>query len=409
MLAREDAVDFSVSEKVETAVKMVREFMQKEIYPLEPSFGYKSFKEMLPELKKAREKVKQMGLFTPHIPKEFGGGGLSLLEFAHLSEELGRSPVGHYVFNCQAPDAGNMEILMGHGTDAQKERWLKPLVAGEIRSCFAMTEPEFAGSNPVWMGTTAKKDGDQWVVRGHKWFSTAVEGAAFSIVMAVTNPDAEDPYTRASMIIVPTDTEGFELLQNISVMGHRGSDYATHAEVALHGCRVPLENLLGAEGMGFIIAQDRLGPGRIHHCMRWIGICERAFDLMCKQAVSRELAPGKPLGTRQIVQEWIADSRAEINAARLMVLQAAWKIDKEGTYAAREEISVIKYYVANTMQRVLDRAVQAHGALGLTDATPLAFWYAHERAARIYDGPDEVHKTMVAKRILKNHGIKVPG
>jgi len=402
-------VDFSISEKVETAVKMAREFMQKEIFPLEPSFGYKSFKEMLPQLQKCREKVKQMGLFPPHIPGEYGGGGMSLLEFAHLSEELGRSFLGHYVFNCQAPDAGNMEILMGHGTDAQKERYLKPLVAGEIRSCFAMTEPEFAGSNPVWMGTTGKKDGNEWVVRGHKWFSTAVEGAAFSIVMAVTNPDAEDPYTRASMIIVPTGTEGFELLQNISVMGHRGSDYATHAEVALHGCRVPLENLLGAEGMGFIIAQDRLGPGRIHHCMRWIGICERAFDLMCQQAVSRELAPGKPLGTRQIVQEWIADSRAEINAARLMVLQAAWKIDKEGTYAAREEISVIKYYVANTMQRVLDRALQAHGALGLTDATPLAFWYAHERAARIYDGPDEVHKTMVAKRILKNHGIKVPG
>ena len=409
MPAREETVDFSVSEKIETILKMVREFMQREVHPLEPSFGYKSFKEMLPELKKVREKVKQMGLFTPHIPEEFGGGGLSLVEFAHLSEELGRSPLGHYVFNCQAPDAGNMEILMGHGSDAQKERYLKPLVAGEIRSCFAMTEPEFAGSNPVWMGTTAKKDGGEWVVRGHKWFSTAVEGAAFAIVMAVTNPDADDSYTRASMIIVPTDTEGFELLQNISVMGHRGSDYATHAEVALHGCRVPLENLLGAEGMGFIIAQDRLGPGRIHHCMRWIGICERAFDLMCQHAVSRELAPGKPLGTRQIVQEWIADSRAEINAARLMVLQAAWKIDKEGTYAAREEISVIKYYVANTMQRVLDRAIQAHGALGLTDATPLAFWYAHERAARIYDGPDEVHKTMVAKRILKNHGIKVSG
>ena len=402
-------MDFSLSEKVETAVKMAREFVEKELYPLEPSFGYKSFKEMLPQLKQCREKVKQMGLFSAHIPEEYGGGGMSLVEFAHLSEELGRSFLGHYVFNCQAPDAGNMEILMDHGTDAQKERWLKPLVAGEIRSCFAMTEPEFAGSNPVWMGTTAKKDGEEWVVRGHKWFSTAVEGAAFSIVMAVTNPDSEDPYTRASMIIVPTGTEGFELLQNISVMGHRGSDYATHAEVALHGCRVPQENLLGAEGMGFIIAQDRLGPGRIHHCMRWIGICERSFDLMCRQAVSRELAPGKPLGTRQIVQEWIADSRAEINAARLMVLQAAWKIDKEGTYAAREEISVIKYYVANTMQRVLDRAVQAHGALGLTDATPLAFWYAHERAARIYDGPDEVHKTMVAKRVLKNYGIKVPG
>ena len=402
-------MDFSISERAEAAVKLAREFIQKEVYPLEPSFGYKSFKEMLPQLKKCREKVKQMGLFTPHIPEEQGGGGLSLVEFAHLSEELGRSPLGHYVFNCQAPDAGNMEILMGHGTDEQKERWLKPLVAGEIRSCFAMTEPEFAGSNPVWMGTTAKKDGGEWVVRGHKWFATATEGAAFTIVMAVTDPDAESPYARASMIIVPTGTEGFELLQNISVMGDRGSDYASHAEVAFHGCRVPLQNLLGAEGMGFIIAQDRLGPGRIHHCMRWIGICERAFDLMCQQAVGRELAPGRPLGARQIVQEWIADSRAEINAARLMVLQAAWKIDREGTYAAREEISVIKYYVANVMQRVLDRALQAHGGLGLTDATPLAYWYAHERAARIYDGPDEVHKSMVAKRILKRHGIKVPG
>jgi len=409
MPAREVAVDFSISERAEAAVKLAREFIQKEVYPLEPSFGYKSFKEMLPQLKKCREKVKQMGLFTPHIPEEQGGGGLSLVEFAHLSEELGRSPLGHYVFNCQAPDAGNMEILMGHGTDEQKERWLKPLVAGEIRSCFAMTEPEFAGSNPVWMGTTAKKDGGEWVVRGHKWFATATEGAAFTIVMAVTDPDAESPYARASMIIVPTGTEGFELLQNISVMGDRGSDYASHAEVAFHGCRVPLQNLLGAEGMGFIIAQDRLGPGRIHHCMRWIGICERAFDLMCQQAVGRELAPGRPLGARQIVQEWIADSRAEINAARLMVLQAAWKIDREGTYAAREEISVIKYYVANVMQRVLDRALQAHGGLGLTDATPLAYWYAHERAARIYDGPDEVHKSMVAKRILKRHGIKVPG
>jgi len=409
MPAREVAVDFSISERAEAAVKLAREFIQKEVYPLEPSFGYKSFKEMLPQLKKCREKVKQMGLFTPHIPEEQGGGGLSLVEFAHLSEELGRSPLGHYVFNCQAPDAGNMEILMGHGTDEQKERWLKPLVAGEIRSCFAMTEPEFAGSNPVWMGTTAKKDGGEWVVRGHKWFATATEGAAFTIVMAVTDPDAESPYARASMIIVPTGTEGFELLQNISVMGDRGSDYASHAEVAFHGCRVPLQNLLGVEGMGFIIAQDRLGPGRIHHCMRWIGICERAFDLMCQQAVGRELAPGRPLGARQIVQEWIADSRAEINAARLMVLQAAWKIDREGTYAAREEISVIKYYVANVMQRVLDRALQAHGGLGLTDATPLAYWYAHERAARIYDGPDEVHKSMVAKRILKRHGIKVPG
>jgi alkylation response protein AidB-like acyl-CoA dehydrogenase len=225
--------------------------------------------------------------------------------------------------------------------------------------------------------------------------------------MAVTDPEAESPYGRASMIIVPTDTEGFELIRNISVMGHKGSDYATHAEVMYHGCRVPAANLLGGRGMGFIIAQDRLGPGRIHHCMRWIGVCERAFDLMCERAAEREIAPGKPLGTRQMVQRWIAESRAEINGARLMVLHAAWKIDREGSHAAREEISLIKFSVANVMQRVLDRAIQTLGGYGMTDDTPLAFWYAHERGARIYDGPDEVHMSMVARRILRARGIKI--
>jgi len=315
--------------------------------------------------------------------------------------------LGHYVFNCQAPDVGNMEILMEYGTDEQKEKYLFPLIRGEIRSCFCMTEPEFAGSNPVWMGTVAEEQDGEWTIRGHKWFASSVDGSQFAIVMAVTDPEAESPYGKASMIIVPTDTAGFEFIGNISVMGDRGSDYASHAEVSLQGCRVPVSNLLGARGAGFLIAQMRLGPGRIHHCMRWIGICERAFELMCQYAASREIAPGKPLGTRQTIQNWIAESRAEINAARLMVLHAAWKIDQEGTYAAREEISLIKFTVANTLQKVLDRAIQVHGALGVTDDTPLAYWYAHERAARIYDGPDEVHKTVVAKRILKKHGIQV--
>jgi alkylation response protein AidB-like acyl-CoA dehydrogenase len=225
--------------------------------------------------------------------------------------------------------------------------------------------------------------------------------------MAVTNPEAPSPYSRATMIIVPCDTPGYELVRNVSVMGDKGSDYASHGEVSYQSCRVPQANTLGAEGMGFVISQDRLGPGRIHHCMRWIGICERAFELMCARAASRQLAPGKPLGTRQIVQQWIAESRAEINGARLMVLQAAWKIDHEGTYAAREEISLIKFTVANVLQRVLDRAIQVHGALGMTDDTPLAYWYAHERAARIYDGADEVHKTVVARRILREHGLKL--
>ena len=400
-------MDFAIPERVEAIREMVREFMKKEVYPLEPALRHRSFRELVPELREKRRKVRQMGLFAPHIPEEHGGAGLSLLEFAFLSEELGRSPVGHYIFNCQAPDVGNMEILMMHGTDAQKERFLGPLVRGEIRSCFTMTEPEFAGSNPVLMGTTARREGGEWVINGHKWFASSVDGAAFAICMALTDPEASSPYARASMIIVPTDTPGFEFIGNISVMGDRGSDYASHAEVSYQGCRVPLENLLGGEGHGFIIAQERLGPGRIHHCMRWIGICERALDLMCSHAATREIAPGKPLGTRQIVQHWIADSRAEINAARMMVLQAAWKIDREGTYAAREEISVIKFYVARVLQDVLDRAIQTHGALGVTDDTPLAYWYSHERAARIYDGPDEVHKTVVARRILRAHGLTI--
>jgi acyl-CoA dehydrogenase len=400
-------VDFSESPKVKEIRSLVREFMQKEVYPLEQLLRGQGFVAMLPTLTKTRERAQQTGLWAAHVPEEYGGAGLKLTEFAHMSEELGKSPIGHYLFNVQAPDVGNMEILMEHGTPEQKARFLLPLVRGEIRSCFTMTEPEFPGSNPVWMGTTARKEGNEWVIRGHKWFATSVEGAAFAICMAVTNPDAPSPYARASMIIVPTDTAGFEFIGNISVMGERGGDWASHAEVSYQGARVPLANILGEEGMGFVIAQERLGPGRIHHCMRWIGICERALDILCRHAATRELSPGKMLGTKQIVQQWIAESRAEINASRLMVLHAAWKIEQEGTYAAREEISLIKFTVARTMQRILDRAIQGLGGLGMTDDTPLAFWYAHERAARIYDGADEVHIEVVARRILRSYGIKV--
>jgi alkylation response protein AidB-like acyl-CoA dehydrogenase len=258
----------------------------------------------------------------------------------------------------------------------------------------------------VWLSTTARREGDEWVVRGHKWFASGADGAAFAICMAVTDPEAEDRHRRASMILVPTDTPGFERVGNLSVMGDRGGDWASHGEVAYQGARVPLGNLLGGQGMGFLIAQERLGPGRVHHCMRWIGICERAFDLMCRHAATRELAPGKPLGTRQIVQQWIAESRAEIHAARLMVLHAAWKLEAEGAHAAREEISLIKFTVARTLQRVLDRALQTLGGLGMTDDTPIAFWWAHERGARIYDGADEVHIDAVARRILRRYGME---
>src|SRR5829696_3946868 len=380
----------------------IKEFLRTRVYPLESDFLRRPFRELTPTLNAKREEVKAHGLWAPHLPKEHGGLGLTLSEFALVSEELGRTPIGHYLFNCQAPDIGNMEILMEHGTAEQKEKYFAPLARGDVRSCFSMTEPEHPGSNPTWMSTTAVKDGSDYVINGHKWFTSSAEGASFAIVMAITDPGASK-YKRASQIIVPIPTAGFNLVRNISVMGDEGSDYASHAEVRYENCRVPQSNLLGREGEGFTIAQERLGPGRIHHCMRWIGICERAFDLMCSYAARRELSPGVLLGSRQSVQAWIAESRAEISAARLLVLHTAERIDQKGAASAREDISLIKFFVANILQKDLDHAIQVHGALGLTDATLLSYWYRHERAARIYDGPDEVHKMVVARSILKKY------
>ena len=394
------------SERLQQVLPSIRQIMVEEVLPLEPEFLTQPFRSLLPTLTELRLRVKELNLWAPHLPEIYGGVGLSLPEFAHVSEALGRSPLGHFVFGSQAPDVGNMEILMEHGTEPQKRTYLEPLANGDIRSCFSMTEPNLPGSNPTWMETSADKDGDDYVINGRKWFTTAADGAAFAIVMAVTNPDAESRYKRASQIVVPTDTPGFRIERNISVMGDPGEDYCSHSEVVYEDCRVPQSNLLGPEGAGFAIAQERLGPGRIHHCMRWIGICERAFDLMCTRACEREVAPGRTLGSRGNIMDWIAESRAEINAARLMVLQAADKIDEAGQYAARDEISLIKFYVADVLQRVVDRAIQVHGALGMTDDTPLAYWYREERAARIYDGPDEVHKMAVARRILKQYAAE---
>ncbi len=396
-------MDFSTSPKIQELIKTIGDFVRQELVPIEPEFTGKEFRDLVPLLNEKRAKVKDMGLWAPFLHKEDGGLGLSLMEFGQISEAMGYSPLGHYAFNCQAPDVGNMEVLLGHGTPEQKEKYLKPLIAGDIRSCFSMTEPENPGSNPTIMDTTAVQDGDEWVINGHKWFTSSADGAAFAIVMAVTHPDAP-PHGRTSQIVVPTDNPGFELVRNISVMGEPGSDYNSHSEIRYTDCRVPVTNILGEGGAGFTIAQERLGPGRIHHCMRWIGICERAFDLMCTRAATRTIAPGRMLGTKQTIQQWIAESRAEINACRLMVLEAAWSIDQVGTYASRDKISVIKFYVAGVLQRILDRAIQTHGAMGITDDTILAWWYRHERGARIYDGPDEVHKASVAKRILRSYG-----
>jgi alkylation response protein AidB-like acyl-CoA dehydrogenase len=391
------------NEKLLGLLDRIKEFLRTQVYPLESDFLRLPFRELTPTLNATRAKAKALGLWAPHLPEEHGGLGLALSEFALVSEELGRTPIGHYLFNCQAPDIGNMEILLAHGTPEQKEQYFAPLARGDVRSCFSMTEPEHPGSNPTWMSTTAVKDGDDYVINGHKWFTSSAEGASFAIVMAITNPESSNPYKRASQIIVPIPAPGFQLVQNISVMGDEGSDYASHAEVRYEDCRVPQSNLLGREGEGFAIAQERLGPGRIHHCMRWIGICERAFDLMCSYATRRELSPGVLLASKQNVQEWIAESRAEINAARLLVLKTARAIDTKGAGEVREDISMIKFFVAGILQKVIDRAIQVHGALGLTDTTLLSYWYRHERGARIYDGPDEVHKMVVARSVLKKY------
>jgi alkylation response protein AidB-like acyl-CoA dehydrogenase len=296
-----------------------------------------------------------------------------------------------------------MEILIECGTNEQKEKYLKPLLNGDIRSCFAMTEPDYAGSNPLEMGTIATKGEKNYTINGHKWFTSGFDGAEFAIVMLISNPGSENPYKKASQIIVPTKTEGVEFVRNIQIMGHSGGGWESHSEIRFNDVKVPLTNILGDDGEGFSIAQKRLGPGRIHHCMRWIGICERSFDLMCNRAMTRKLAYGKKLADKQIIQNWISECRAEINAARLLVQDAAKKIDTHGSYNSRNEISIIKFYCANVLQKVVDCAIQVHGAKGVTDDTILAAYYRHERAARIYDGADEVHKSSLAKQILKKY------
>ena len=401
-----DTASPAASSSPDDVLERIRAVVREELAPLEARFLGEPFRALLPALAEVRARVKRDGIWAPHLPRELGGMGLPLAEFARVSEELGWSPLGHLAFNAQAPDVGNMELLHAHGTPEQQARFLEPLARGEVRSCFSMTEPEHAGSNPVWLSTTAVRDGGDYVINGRKWFTSSADGAAFAIVMAVTNPDAARPHERASQILVPTETPGFRIVRNIPVMGEAGEDYFSHAEVAYEDCRVPVENRIGPEGAGFLLAQERLGPGRIHHCMRWIGVCERAFDLMCRRAAERELSPGDALGTRQAVQHWIAESRAEIDAARLLTLDAAEKIDRGGARAARVAISTIKFFVAGVLQRVLDRAIQTHGALGMTDDLLLSFWYRHERGARIYDGPDEVHKSLVAREILKGYGLR---
>ena len=385
--------ELTPTEEIQELRERYGAFMEQHVYPNERELQADD----ADLIRSLRAKAKEEGLWAPHVPPEAGGTGQGFLAYAHLNEEIGRSTYAQLVFGCQAPDAGNAEILHLFGTEEQKERWLRPLVAGEIRSFFSMTEPEVPGSDPTTLRTTARRDGDDWVIDGHKWFSSGADGAAFGIVMAVTDSDAE-PHRRASQILVPADTPGVEIVRPIPVMGHAGSGWSTHCEVWYREVRVPVANTLGEPGDGFRIAQKRLGPGRIHHVMRWLGQMQRAFELLCSYSLERE-AFGSRLADKQTVQNWIADSAAAIHACRLMTLDAARKID-EGD-EARVEVSVIKFYAAQALHDVVDRAIQVHGARGLTDETPLAAMYASARAARIYDGPDEVHRMVVSRRILK--------
>jgi acyl-CoA dehydrogenase len=396
-------MDFNPSPEVAQLRERVLDFMDAEIYPQERELMEALDAEVGPgvpypeNLVAVREKARNDGLWNLFMPDERFGPGLKNWEYGLLCEEMGRSPMAApMAFNCSAPDTGNMEILAEHGTEEQRERWLEPLLEGRIRSCFSMTEPAVSGSDPTLLQARAELDGDEWVINGHKWFTSGAVGADLAIAMVVTDPDAH-PYGRASMICVPTDNPGFNLVRPISVMGHDGGP--GHCEIRYEDCRVPKEFLLGERGAGFAVAQDRLGPGRIHHCMRAIGTAERAHEMMCRRANERS-AFGGPLGDKQFVQESIATSRMEIDQARLLTLYAAWKMDTEGKRAARQAISAIKIVAANMVMDVLDRAIQIHGSLGMTDDTPLAIMWRFSRMLRLADGPDEVHKMVLARREL---------
>ena len=391
------------TEKIKNLLPQIKSFVERELYPLETSENLiRNFSFIEPVLLQKRQLVKEAGLWGLHLSAEDGGLDLSLCEFGQISEILAMSPFGHFVFNTQAPDIGNTELMHKYASKSLKDNYLQKLMNGDIRSCFSMTEPHLAGSNPTRLSTTAVKDGDDYVINGHKWFTSSADGAAFAVVMAVTNPD-EVPHKRASQILVPMDTPGVRLLRNIPIMGHTGDSWMSHAEMTYTDVRVPQSNLIGGEGLGFLLAQERLGPGRIHHCMRFIGIAERSFDLMCRYAVSREVEDNTYLSDKQFIQGFVAESRAEIDAARLLVLRTARHIDEKGAAAVRDEISMIKFSTANMMLRVIDRAIQVHGALGMTNDILLSLWYTHERAARIYDGADEVHKVALAKAIFKKY------
>ena len=404
------AWDFSTEPDFQEQLDWMREFVREEIWPLETVAGDLSQADLDAIYAPLQEQVKARGLWAAHLPPELGGQGFGQIKLGLMHEILGSSPFAPNAFGNQAPDSGNSEILALAGTPEQKERWLHPLLAGDLKSAFSMTEPDTPGSDPTQLRTRAVRDGGEWVINGHKWFSTNASIADFLIVMAVTDPDARQ-HQRASMIIVPADTPGVNILRDVPTMEHPEESFGKlggHAEIRYEDVRVPHENLLGREGEGFLIAQHRLGPGRIHHCMRWLGVSRRAFDMLCERSLSRS-THGSLLAEKQTIQNWIADSAAQMQAARLMTLHAAWVMDTQGASAARQEISLIKFYGAQVLHDVIDRALQAHGSLGYSTDLPLEQMYRFARGARFYDGPDEVHRQSVARQILRGYRAPADG
>lgn len=393
------AWDFSTDPDFAAKLDWAREFVREEIYPLEVlDLDHKEFRRLAAPL---QQRVKEQGLWAAHLGPELGGQGFGQVALGLLHEILGTTELASYVFGCQAPDSGNAELIALAGTEEQKQRWMRPLLDGELLSAFSMTE-QGTGSDPRQFTTTAKLVDGQWVLNGTKWFVGNASRADFHIVMAVTDPDAE-PRNRMSMLIVPTDSPGIAN-RELGLMNdpeHRNPVWS-HCEVDYRDVRVPAENLLGGRGEAFSLAQKRLGPGRIHHCMRWIGVCRRAFDMLCERAVSVDVHGGL-LSDKQTVQNWVAECAASIESTRLLTLQTAWKIDQVGASRARTEIAMIKYHGAAVLHDVIDKAIQTHGSLGFSTDMPLEQMYRWARAARIYDGPDEVHRVTVARRLLKNY------
>lgn len=391
--------DFTENDEQKRMIEKAREIMQKHVFPNEK---YMVPHRGLPDeiLKPLQQIVKENGLWAAHLPKDVGGMGMGFVSLGLLSEVIGQSPIGPYVFGSMAPDAGNGEILVHAANPEQKEKYLRPLADYKIRSCFAMTEPEVSGSDPRTLQGTAVKDGDEWVINAHKWFSTGAMGAAFAIAMVVTDPDA-DPYHRTSLFIVDTDNPGFELVREVPVLGDHY--VGGHCEVRFTNCRVPEKNLLGKRGEGFKLAQLRLGPGRITHAMRWLGVARRALNELISYSLTKK--EGEiTLSDSQTIQNYIADSEADIQASRLLTLHAAWKMDQGDQ--ARKDVSIIKFYGAQVLNNVIDRAIQTMGIHGLTPGTPLEGLYREARAARIYDGADEVHRMVVARQVIKEFQAK---